>query len=70
MAYILEFEWQRAKLDERAKMAEAPLRVTMIFEKKDGAWKVTTLPCRRNSQAKDRRRVLAVIAVSANLLGR
>ncbi len=40
MAYILEIEWQSAKLGGSPKMADAPLRVTMIFEKQDGTWKV------------------------------
>ncbi len=40
MAYILEIEWQRAKVGGSQEMADAPLRVTMIFEKENGTWKV------------------------------
>ncbi len=40
LAYIVQIEWQRAKLGGSPDMSDAPLRVTMILRPEDGTWKV------------------------------
>ncbi len=40
LAFVVEIEWQRAKIGGRQDISPAPLRVTMIFRPEDGTWKI------------------------------
>ena len=40
LAFIVEMEWQKAKIGGRQDISPAPLRVTMIFRPEDGTWKI------------------------------
>lgn len=40
LAFIVEMEWQKAKIGGRQDVTPAPLRATMIFRPEDGTWKV------------------------------
>ena len=40
LAFIVEMEWQKAKIGGRQDISPAPLRVTMIFRPEEGTWKI------------------------------
>jgi ketosteroid isomerase-like protein len=40
LAYIVEIEWARAKVGGSDEVSPIPLRVTTIFRREDGEWKV------------------------------
>lgn len=40
LAYILEIEWARAKVGGSDVVSPIPLRVTTVFRREDGEWKV------------------------------
>ncbi len=40
LAFVVEIEWQRAKIGGSQDISLAPLRVTMIFRPEDGTWKI------------------------------
>ncbi len=40
LAFILEMEWQKARISGRSDISPSPLRSTMIFRPEDGTWKI------------------------------
>ena len=40
LAYIVEIEWARAKVGGSDELSPIPLRVTTVFRREDGGWKV------------------------------
>jgi ketosteroid isomerase-like protein len=40
LAFVVEIEWQKAKIGGSQDISPAPLRVTMIFRPEDGTWKI------------------------------